>query len=91
MPTQITLPMLGEGAHEGTIGKWLKQVGEPVEEFEPVVEIITDKVNAEIPAPATGTLSSILIKEGETVEVGTVIGEVMEPARQKTGRASARS
>jgi 2-oxoisovalerate dehydrogenase E2 component (dihydrolipoyl transacylase) len=78
MSTKIILPQLGESLHEGTIGKWLKQVGEPVEEYESIVEIITDKVNTEVPAPITGTLSAILVKEGDTVEVGTVIGEMVE-------------
>lgn len=77
MGTKITLPQLGESIHEGTIGKWLKQVGDTVDEFEPLVEIITDKVNAEVPSPMRGTLSAILVQEGETVDVGTVIGEMV--------------
>jgi 2-oxoisovalerate dehydrogenase E2 component (dihydrolipoyl transacylase) len=77
MATKITLPQLGESVHEGTIGKWLKQVGDHVEEYEPLVEIITDKVNAEVPSPISGTLSSILVQEGETVEVGALIGEMV--------------
>lgn len=76
MATKITLPQLGESVHEGTIGKWLKQVGDTVEEYEPLVEIITDKVNAEVPSPISGTLSAILVQEGETVEVGALIGEM---------------
>ena len=78
MTTKITLPQLGESIHEGTIGKWLKAVGDTVEEFEPIVEIITDKVNAEVPSPIRGTLSAITVQEGETVEVGVVIGEMEE-------------
>src|ERR1700712_3816108 len=78
MATKITLPQLGESVHEGTIGKWLKQVGDTVEEYEPLVEIITDKVNAEVPSPISGTLSAILVQEGETVEVGALIGEMTE-------------
>ncbi len=80
MTTKITLPQLGESIHEGTIGKWLKQVGEQVEEYEPIVEIITDNVNAEVPAPVKGTLSAILVPEGETVAVGMIIGEMLEVA-----------
>jgi 2-oxoisovalerate dehydrogenase E2 component (dihydrolipoyl transacylase) len=76
MATKITLPQLGESVHEGTIGKWLKQVGDQVEEYEPLVEVITDKVNAEVPSPITGTLSAILAQEGQTVEVGALIGEM---------------
>ncbi|MBN9387970.1 MAG: 2-oxo acid dehydrogenase subunit E2 [Chloroflexi bacterium] len=78
MATKITLPQLGESVHEGTIGQWLKKVGDHVEEYEPIVEIITDKVNAEVPAPVSGTLTAILVKEGETVEVGALLGEMSE-------------
>lgn len=78
MATQITMPMLGEGMHEGTIGKWLKQPGEQVEKYEPLVEIITDKVNTEIPSPADGVLTNILVEEGLTVEVGAVLAEMQE-------------
>ncbi|HEX2916701.1 MAG TPA: dihydrolipoamide acetyltransferase family protein [Chloroflexia bacterium] len=84
MATKITMPMLGEGAHEGTIGTWLKKVGDHVEEYEPIVEVITDKVNAEVPAPMTGILSSILVKEGETVEVGAVLGEMTPVGAEKS-------
>ncbi len=72
------MPQLGETIAEGTIGRWLKQVGESVEMDEPLVEIITDKVNAEVPSPATGVLSSILVDEGVTVDVGTEIAAVDE-------------
>jgi 2-oxoisovalerate dehydrogenase E2 component (dihydrolipoyl transacylase) len=78
MSTKITMPMLGEGMHEGTIGKWLKQPGETVEQYEAVVEIVTDKVNTEIPAPIEGVLTTILAQEGDTVEVGAVIAEMQE-------------
>lgn len=78
MTTKIVMPALGESVHEGTIGKWLKQPGEKVERFEAICEVITDKVNAEIPAEIEGTLSKILVQEGDTVEVGTVIGEMEE-------------
>ena len=78
MATKITLPQLGESVHEGTIGQWLKKVGDQVEEYEPIVEVITDKVNAEVPAPVSGTLTAILVKEGETVEVGALLGEMSE-------------
>jgi len=78
MTTKITMPALGESVHEGTIGKWLKQPGEKIERFEAIVEVITDKVNAEIPAEIEGVLTQILAQEGETVEVGAVIGEMEE-------------
>src|SRR3970040_1550498 len=79
MPVEVKLPQLGESTFEGTIGKWLKQPGDRVERFEPLVEIITDKVNVEMPAPFGGTLSKILIAEGTTVATGTPIA-VMETA-----------
>src|SRR5256712_4880662 len=77
MPLDVTLPQLGESTFEGTIGKWLKRPGDRVERFEPLVEIITDKVNVEMPAPYGGVLAKILIPEGQTVPVGTPIA-VME-------------
>jgi 2-oxoglutarate dehydrogenase E2 component (dihydrolipoamide succinyltransferase) len=67
------MPQMGESIAEGTVSKWLKQVGEEVERDEPILEISTDKVDAEIPAPAAGTLVEIAVSEGETVEVGTVV------------------
>jgi 2-oxoisovalerate dehydrogenase E2 component (dihydrolipoyl transacylase) len=76
MAVDIIMPQLGESIHEGTIGTWLKKPGDPIERFEPVVEILTDKVNSEIPAPEDGTLSEILVQEGETVAVGTVIARM---------------
>lgn len=79
MPTEVTMPQLGESTYEGTIGKWLKQPGERVERFEPLVEIITDKVNVEMPAPFGGTLAKILVDEGATVATGTPIA-LMETA-----------
>ena len=76
---KVTMPQLGESVAEGTIGKWLKQVGEHVEKYEPIVEVITDKVNAEVPSPFAGTLTAILVQEGETVpnnaEIAVIDGE----------------
>jgi len=66
MPT-VTMPQLGESVAEGTIGKWLKQVGDHVDKFEPIVEVVTDKVNAEVPSPFEGVLMQILVAEGQTV------------------------
>jgi len=68
------MPELGEGVHEGTVSRWLKKVGDFVKEDEPVVEIMTDKVNTELQAPASGTLTQILIHEGEPVEVFKAMG-----------------
>ncbi len=73
MPTNIVMPQLGESVVEGTVGKWLKNVGDSVAQYEPIVEVITDKVTTEIPSPAAGTLTQILVPEGETVKAGTVV------------------
>jgi 2-oxoglutarate dehydrogenase E2 component (dihydrolipoamide succinyltransferase) len=71
---EVVMPQMGESIAEGTITKWLKQVGDSVQRDEPLFEISTDKVDAEIPAPAAGTLLQILHGEGETVTIGTVVG-----------------
>ena len=76
MSNRIIVPSLGESVTEATVSKWLKQVGEPVDSDEPLVELETDKVNVEVPSPLAGTLSSIKVKEGDTVAVGTLLGEV---------------
>src|SRR5919206_1153053 len=73
MATEVVMPQMGESIAEGTITKWLKQVGDHVERDEPLFEISTDKVDAEIPSPASGTLTEVRFKEGETVEVNTVV------------------
>lgn len=80
MPTEIKMPQLGESVHEGTIGKWLKRPGETVAKYEPLVEVITDKVNVEMPSPIAGVLRQILVDEGATVVVGTAIALVEEQA-----------
>ena len=67
------MPQMGESIAEGTVSKWLKQVGDTVERDEPILEISTDKVDAEIPAPSAGILVEVVVEEGETVEVGTVL------------------
>ncbi|MCM3871592.1 MAG: 2-oxoglutarate dehydrogenase, E2 component, dihydrolipoamide succinyltransferase [Pyrinomonadaceae bacterium] len=73
MSTEVVMPQMGESIAEGTITKWLKQVGDRVERDEPLFEISTDKVDAEIPSPAAGTLTEVRFKEGDTVEVNTVV------------------
>ncbi|MBX5468749.1 MAG: multifunctional oxoglutarate decarboxylase/oxoglutarate dehydrogenase thiamine pyrophosphate-binding subunit/dihydrolipoyllysine-residue succinyltransferase subunit [Thermoleophilaceae bacterium] len=73
---QITMPQMGESVTEGTILEWRKQVGDSVEQDEPLVDVSTDKVDTEVPSPATGTLVRILAEADETVPVGTVIGEI---------------
>ena len=74
MPTNVIMPQMGESIAEGTVTKWLKKIGERVERDEPLLEISTDKVDAEIPSPASGILTKIMVKENETVEVNTVLG-----------------
>ena len=74
--TRVVMPQLGESVHEGTISKWLVKPGDKVVEFEPMLEVDTDKVNAEVPAPVTGILREILAKEGETVQAGAEIAIV---------------
>jgi len=73
MSTEVVMPQMGESIAEGTITKWLKNVGDRVERDEPLFEISTDKVDAEIPSPAAGTLTEVRFKEGDTVEVNTVV------------------
>ena len=74
--TRVVMPQLGESVHEGTISKWLVKPGDKVVEFEPMLEVDTDKVSAEVPAPVTGILREILAKEGETVQAGAEIAVV---------------
>jgi 2-oxoglutarate dehydrogenase E2 component (dihydrolipoamide succinyltransferase) len=78
MATEIIMPQMGESIAEGTITKWLKKVGEPVKRDEPIFEISTDKVDAEIPAPVAGTLVEIRVNEGQTVPINTVVGVIGE-------------
>ncbi len=76
MPVNVIMPQMGESVAEGTVVRWMKKPGDRVERDEPLLEISTDKVDAEIPSPAAGILSKILVKENETVEVNTVIAEI---------------
>jgi len=104
MPVTIVVPQLGESVVEGTVGKWLKKEGDPIAKDEPIVEIITDKINIELPAPSAGTLGKILIPEGTVAQVGQQLGVILAqgesmpagggaaagaPAPQKQGPAPA--
>ncbi len=98
MPTDIVMPQMGESIVEGTITKWLKKPGEKVQRDEPLFEISTDKVDAEIPAPSAGVLREIKVPEGTTVQVNTVVGVIdaegagaaaPAPAKPETPRAAA--
>lgn len=79
MPTNVIMPQLGESVVEGTVSKWLKAEGDAVQEFEPLLEISTDKVDSEIPAPANGVVLQINVREGETVERGTLLAVIGQP------------
>ncbi|HEY0395791.1 MAG TPA: dihydrolipoamide acetyltransferase family protein [Candidatus Elarobacter sp.] len=78
MPTTITMPQLGETVTEGTVAQWLKKPGDSVEKYEAFVEVSTDKVNAEVPAPVTGIIRELIVKEGETVPTGAPIAIIDE-------------
>src|SRR5262252_8004595 len=78
MSTDVVMPQMGESVAEGTIVRWIKKVGETVERDEPLFEISTDKVDAEIPSPAAGVLTEIRATEGQTVEVNTVVAVIGE-------------
>ena len=78
MSEKILVPVLGESITEATVSKWLKNEGDSVEADEPIVELETDKVNLEVPAPVSGTLTKINSKDGSTVEVGALLGSVSE-------------
>jgi 2-oxoglutarate dehydrogenase E2 component (dihydrolipoamide succinyltransferase) len=86
MATEIRVPTLGESVTEATIGKWFKAAGDPIAMDEPLVELETDKVTIEVPAPSAGTLAEIAVKEGETVEVGALLGSI-EAGGGKAARA----
>ena len=96
MPVNVVMPQMGESIAEGTIVRWIKKVGDAVDRDEPLFEISTDKVDAEIPSPAAGTLSAIHVKEGETVPVDTVVALIAQggesvasaPAPAASGAAS---
>src|SRR5688572_23827906 len=93
MATPVVMPQMGESIAEGTIVRWIKKVGDPVDRDEPLFEISTDKVDAEIPSPAAGVLTAIQVKEGETVPVNSVVatigaaGEAPAPSAPSNGAA----
>jgi len=90
MATEIKVPVLGESITEATIGTWLKQVGDSFAVDEPLVELETDKVSIEVPAAAAGTLSEIMAKEGDNVEVGATLGIIAEGAVASTSKPAAK-
>src|SRR5881409_745450 len=82
MATQVVMPQMGESIAEGTIVRWIKKIGDNVDRDEPLFEISTDKVDAEIPSPAAGVLAEIKVPEGQTVEVNTVVGTIADSAAE---------
>ena len=89
MSTEVPMPQLGESIFEGTITKWLKAIGDPVAIDEPLFEISTDKVDAEIPSPVAGVLAEIRFPEGATVEVNTVVAVIGEAGTKVAAPAAA--
>jgi 2-oxoglutarate dehydrogenase E2 component (dihydrolipoamide succinyltransferase) len=91
MPTDVVMPQMGESITEGTITKWLKKPGDPIQRDEPLFEISTDKVDAEIPSPSAGTLKEIKIPEGSTVQINTVVATIDEAGSASASAAPASS
>jgi len=89
MPTPIVMPQMGESIAEGTIVRWIKKVGDTVDRDEPLFEISTDKVDAEIPSPAAGVLTEIKVREGETVPVNAVVGTIGQNGESPSSEAPA--
>src|SRR4051812_49707755 len=90
MSVSVTMPRLGESVSEGTVTRWLKKEGERVEADEPLLEVSTDKVDTEIPAPASGVLQSIKVAEDETVEVGVELAVISDSADAGSGGGGGR-
>lgn len=82
MAIQVLMPQLGESVVEGTLTRWLKKPGESVEEYEPLVEVNTDKVDTEVPSPAAGVLLKVLVPEGTTIQAGTLLALIGQPGEQ---------
>ena len=91
MSTEIRVPTLGESVTEATVGQWFKKAGEPVNADEPLVELETDKVTVEVPAPSSGTLAEIVVADGETVEVGALLATLTEGAGHTADGGSAQA
>ena len=86
---KIELPQVGESVTEGIIGRWLKQVGDQVEKYDPLVEVVTDKVNMEMPSPVAGVLARVIAEEGQTVPMGAVIAEIEVEGEEEASAAPA--
>ena len=88
MATDVVMPQMGESIAEGTIVRWIKKVGDPIDKDEPLFEISTDKVDAEIPSPGAGVVLEITVKEGETVPVNSVVARIGAKGEQPAAGAS---
>src|SRR5438477_10031527 len=91
MPIDVVMPQMGESVVEGTVVRWIKKVGDKVDQDEPLFEISTDKVDAEIPSPAAGVVSEIRVKEGETVPVNSVVAVIGPAGRDVAAPAAAQA
>ena len=89
MSVDVVMPQMGESIVEGTLTKWLKKPGEHVDRDEPLFEISTDKVDTEIPAPSAGTLAEVLVQEGQTVAINTLVGRIQDGAGNGASAATA--
>ncbi len=89
MSTSVVLPALGESVTEGTVTRWLKKVGDSIQEDEGLLEISTDKVDTEIPSPVSGVIEEILVQEDETVEVGAILAKIGDGSGASGGDAPA--
>src|SRR6267143_5398725 len=88
MPTNVVMPQMGESIAEGTIVRWIKKIGNHVDRDEPLFEISTDKVDAEIPSPAAGVLTEIKVREGETVPVNSVVATIAQAGEAPSSSAA---
>src|SRR3989454_10655119 len=89
--TQVKMPQMGESIFEGTVTKWLKKKGDKVQRDEPLFEISTDKIDTEIPSPASGVLQDILVKEGQTVQINTIVAVIGDGTAKPSAEAKPES
>jgi pyruvate/2-oxoglutarate dehydrogenase complex dihydrolipoamide acyltransferase (E2) component len=88
MPTKLIMPLLGEAVTDATVVKWLKSIGDKVEQYDPILEVNTDKVDTEIPSPSSGVILAEFAKEGEVIKVGTLLGWIGQPGEAVPGESS---
>ena len=88
MTTKVLVPLLGEGVEEVTVSRWLKREGDPIKELEPLLEVNTDKVDTEIPSPASGTVLKIMTQEGVAAKVGEILAFIGKPGESIEAAAS---